>query len=91
VHLSLAPLALLTFWLPPPSTSSGDSKPTQSSKFGAATNCWGTESVILAEVEQWENNMGDAADLSVKCEELYQSFRKAEEVTMDYEIATEHM
>ena len=35
--------------------------------------------------------MGDAADLSVKCEELYQSFRKAEEVTMDYEIATEHM
>lgn len=46
----------------------------------------------LHKIKEWENNKGDAADILVKCEELYQSLRKGEEVTtimMDSDIATE--
>ena len=56
--------------------------------FGAAVDRWGTAMVKLGKVKEWEKNKGDAAGLLVKCDELYQSFRKAEEVTMDCETAT---
>lgn len=90
MHLSLAPLTLLTFWLPSSTSSSNvqAGPPPTPVTFGAAVDRWGTAMVKLGKVKEWEKNKGDAAGLLVKCDELYQSFRKAEEVTMDCETAT---
>jgi 3-keto steroid reductase len=51
-------------------------------KFAAAADRWGAGMVRLEEIREWEKNKHDAAVLSVKYEELYQSFRTAE-VTVD--------
>ncbi|KAF8239557.1 hypothetical protein L208DRAFT_1449801 [Tricholoma matsutake] len=92
VHLSLAPLALLVFW--PALGTSTDPQYVQSStpvKYGAVADRWGTAKVRLDEVKEWEKNKGDAADLFVKCEKLYQTFKEAEDVTMDTGAGTEDM
>lgn len=60
-------------------------------KYGAVADRWGTAKVRLDEVKEWEKNKGDAADLFVKCEKLYQTFKEAEDVTMDTGAGTEDM
>lgn len=58
--------------------------------FGAAADRWGTAMVKLGKVKEWEKHKADPADLLVKCDELYESFRKAQEVTMDCETVINH-
>lgn len=79
VHLSLASLAFITL---------SRSTPV---KFGAETDRWGAERVGLTEVKDWEAQKDEGEVLIKKCDALFQSVKAAEEATVDYEVATEHM
>jgi 3-keto steroid reductase len=79
VHLSLASLAFITL---------SSSTPV---KFGSETDRWGAERVGLTEVKDWEAQKDEGKVLVKKCETLFQSMKTAEEATVDYEVATEHM
>ncbi|KAG6831902.1 hypothetical protein H0H87_003553 [Tephrocybe sp. NHM501043] len=85
VHLSLASLTFITLF--------DDKNPnmTRPSKFGAETNRWGDPQVGVADVKDWEHNQAEADVLLGKLDALYQSFKSAEEVTMNFETASERM
>ncbi|KAG5650015.1 hypothetical protein H0H81_001080 [Sphagnurus paluster] len=85
VHLSLASLAFITLFDSP---EKNISRPV---KFGAETDSWGTERVGLVEVKEWEAHQAEGEVLVGKIEALYQKFKDEEQVTMNFETASEHM
>lgn len=60
-------------------------------KFGAETDRWGKERVGVTEIKDWEGQREEGEILLDKCEVLFQSFKKAEEPTVNFETASEHM
>ncbi|TFK43075.1 3-keto sterol reductase [Crucibulum laeve] len=103
VHLAFVPLYFITLLstassinghAPTGATGGGSAKSKLGSRpvrFGAQTDRWGGEYVGLTEVKEWEEHQAEAEKLLDKCEALYQSLRKAEEATVDFETASEHM
>ncbi|KAF5372003.1 hypothetical protein D9615_008107 [Tricholomella constricta] len=88
VHLSLASLSFITLF---ESQAKKDENITRPVKFGAETSRWGTERVGLTEVKDWELQKAEGELLLGKIEALYKSFRDAEQVTMNFETASERM
>ncbi|KAG6916574.1 hypothetical protein DXG01_006345 [Tephrocybe rancida] len=82
VHVSLASLTFVTLF---------DKDISRPAKFGAETDRWGHERVGVIRVKDWEQNEAESDVLLGKLEALYQSFKNAEEVTMNFETASEHM
>ncbi|KAF9464278.1 hypothetical protein BDZ94DRAFT_1162332 [Collybia nuda] len=79
VHLSLVSLAFITLSASTPV------------RFGAETDRWGAERVGLTEVKDWKTQNEEGEVLLQKCDTLFKSLKAAEEATVDYEVATEHM
>ncbi|KAG6829684.1 hypothetical protein H0H92_003802 [Tricholoma furcatifolium] len=85
VHVSLASLTFLTLF------NDQETKTTRPSKFGAETDRWANERVGVTDVKNWDQNGAESDALLSKLDDLYQSFKKAEEVTINVETASEHM
>ncbi|KAG5353630.1 hypothetical protein C0989_004311 [Termitomyces sp. Mn162] len=85
VHISLAPLAFVTLF------DKRDGTTPRPAKFGAETNRWGHERVGVMDVKKWTENRAESDVLLNKLEALYQSFKNAEEITLKFETAPEHI
>ncbi|GLB33244.1 putative 3-keto sterol reductase [Lyophyllum shimeji] len=88
VHLSLASLAFITLFETKAQKEANITRPV---KFCAQTDRWGHEHVGIMDVKDWEAHKGEAEALVGKLESLFQTFKDAEQVTMNFETASEHM
>ncbi|KAF8075838.1 hypothetical protein FPV67DRAFT_1469452 [Lyophyllum atratum] len=88
VHLSLASLTFITLF---ESTAKKQANITHPVKFGAETDRWGAERVGLTDVKDWEGQKKEGEVLLGRIEGLFQKFKDAEQVTMNFETASEHM
>ncbi|RDB19578.1 3-keto-steroid reductase [Hypsizygus marmoreus] len=92
VHLTLASLTFITLYTKSSSTNMEDRmRAPRPAKFGAETDWYGTERVGVDEVKDWEEFKGEGEMLLGKCEALFQTFKDAEEVTVNWDTASEHM
>ncbi|KAF9523466.1 hypothetical protein CPB83DRAFT_910652 [Crepidotus variabilis] len=80
-HLVLAPLAFIPLFLA--------NDPDRRVRYGATSDRWGHERVILTPIKEWKTYKDEGRSLVKKCDKLYKELRAAELAAPVFEIASE--